>query len=100
MGANAAFISRTAHHTSLATHTPMSNAWLTDSQLAQFAADGYLLVEGLLDGEEAALLRAAAKADAAIRRHAMDVADTQGRKTNLSLWNHPGDDVYGMVARS
>ena len=29
----------------------------------------------------------------------MDVADTKGRRTNLSLWNHPGDDIYGMVGR-
>ena len=30
----------------------------------------------------------------------MGVKDTPGRRTNLSLWNHPGDDIYGMIARS
>ena len=26
--------------------------------------------------------------------------DAAGRRTNLSLWNHPGNDIYGMIARS
>ena len=30
----------------------------------------------------------------------MAVRDSAGRKTNLSLWNHPGDDIYGTIARS
>jgi ectoine hydroxylase len=30
---------------------------------------------------------------------AMDVKDMKGRRTNLSLWNHPGDDIYGAIAR-
>lgn len=72
---------------------------LSPQQLADFHRDGYLLVSGLLDAEETQLLLTAARADQALREHAMDVADTQGRRTNLSLWNHPGDDIYGMVGR-
>ena len=73
---------------------------LSDDQVAQFHRDGYLIVENLLDAEETGMLRAAARADRLMQQSAMDVADTKGRKTNLSLWNHPGDDIYGMVARS
>jgi ectoine hydroxylase-related dioxygenase (phytanoyl-CoA dioxygenase family) len=73
---------------------------LTDQQVAAFNRDGYLFVPGLLDAEETQLVLSAARADAKMREHAMQIADTQGRSTNLSLWNHPGDDVYGMVARS
>jgi ectoine hydroxylase-related dioxygenase (phytanoyl-CoA dioxygenase family) len=29
----------------------------------------------------------------------MAVTDSAGRRTNLSLWNHPGEDIYGMIAR-
>ena len=76
------------------------NGPLSPEQIAQFHEDGYLFVEGLLDLEEVALLGAAAREDARLRSAAMDVKDTKGRRTNLSLWNHPGDDIYGMIARS
>jgi ectoine hydroxylase-related dioxygenase (phytanoyl-CoA dioxygenase family) len=78
----------------------MSPAPLTDAQRADFDRDGYLFVQNLLDAEETRLVGAAARADARMRQHAIHAADTQGRSTNLSLWNHPGDDIYGMVARS
>ena len=73
---------------------------LSAEQINQFHEDGFLLVEELLDAEEVALLAAAAREDHRLQSAAMDVKDTQGRRTNLSLWNHPGDDIYGMIARS
>jgi ectoine hydroxylase len=73
---------------------------LTSDQVAAFERDGYLLVPGLLDAEETALVLSAARSDAQLRAHAMHIADTKGRSTNLSLWNHPGDDIYGTLARS
>jgi ectoine hydroxylase len=73
---------------------------LSPEKIQQFHQDGYLLIPGLLSPEEAAVVRDAARADQAMASAAMDVKDTAGRRTNLSLWNHPGDDVYGMVARS
>ena len=73
---------------------------LTAEQVAAFHRDGYLFVPALLDAEETQLVLSAARADAKMRQHAMHIADTKGRSTNLSLWNDPGDDVYGMVARS
>jgi ectoine hydroxylase len=73
---------------------------LTEDQVAQFHRDGYLFVERLLDEEETALLLSAARADHEMQRHAFGVADTQGRTSRLSLWNHPGDDIYGIVSRS
>lgn len=76
------------------------NGPLSPEQVDQFQEDGYLFVEELLDAEEVDLLVAAARADQRMQSAAMDVKDTQGRRTNLSLWNHPGDDIYGMIARS
>lgn len=78
----------------------MSDLPLSPQQVEQFQSDGYLFVEQLLDAEEIELLREAARADQRMQQAAMDVKDTAGRKTNLSLWNHPGDDIYGAVARS
>ena len=45
----------------------------------------------------AANLVAAARADGRMQSAAMDVKDTQGRRTNLSRWNHPGDDAYDAL---
>ena len=78
----------------------MANKPLTGEQFAAFHRDGYLFIEGFLDAEETRLLQEACRADAVMQQHAMDVRDAQGRRTNLSLWNHPGQDIYGMIARS
>ena len=73
---------------------------LTEPQVDLFHRQGFLLIENLLDPEETRLVLDAARSDQAMRDHAMQIADTQGRRTSLSLWNHPGDDIYGMVSRS
>ncbi len=73
---------------------------LSPDQVATFLRDGYLIVKSLLDSEETQLTLLAARNDESIRNHAMDVVDTKGRNTNLSLWNYPGDDIYGAIGRS
>ena len=73
---------------------------LTDAQYAAFHRDGYLFIEQFLDAEETRLLQQACRADSVLQTHAMQVKDAAGRRTNLSLWNHPGHDIYGMIARS
>ncbi len=73
---------------------------LTDEEVLQFHVDGYLFAEQFLDAEETSLLQQACRADALLQQNAMDVKDSSGRRTNLSLWNHPGNDIYGMIARS
>jgi ectoine hydroxylase len=72
----------------------------TSSELAAYVADGYLIKRGLFTGQEIKLLR-----DTAVSDHALDAAataldDGAGNRVRLSLWNHPGDGIYGMVARS
>jgi len=73
---------------------------LTDAQYAAFHRDGYLFLEQFLDADETRLLQEACRADSVLQTHAMAVKDASGRRTNLSLWNHPGNDIYGMIARS
>ncbi len=73
---------------------------LTDEEVLQFHVDGYLFAEQFLDAEESGLLQQACRADRLLQQNAMDVKDSSGRRTNLSLWNHPGNDIYGMIARS
>ncbi len=73
---------------------------LSDRQVTQFEREGYLLVEGLFDAEETELLITVARSDHVLQEHAYGRKDSQGRLSRLSLWNHPGDDLFGTVSRS
>src|SRR5579862_5394347 len=72
---------------------------LTAAQVEQFQRDGYLMIRKLFDTEEMHLLLATAHADREMICHNFPVKDAAGRESKLSLWNHPGEDIYGMIAR-
>ncbi len=72
---------------------------LTDQQLSDYRRDGYLFERHLFSADEIAALAETARND-----HAMDKAsalrdDGLGNDVRLSLWNHPGEGIYGMFAR-
>ena len=73
---------------------------LSPSQLDQFQRDGCLICRGLFDAEEIELLGRAAKDDRVLDQHAFGRADGSGGNIRLSLWSDPGDNLYGMFARS
>ena len=77
----------------------MPDSVLTDDQVARYHADGYVLASHLFDAVEIDLLRRSAKEDHELDRRAFGRADGEGGKVRLSLWNHPGDGIYGMFAR-
>ncbi|MFO1057475.1 MAG: phytanoyl-CoA dioxygenase family protein [Dongiaceae bacterium] len=72
---------------------------LTAEDEAAFHRDGYVMKRAFYDAGEAALLQQAILADEGIRANVLRVADSQGGSTQLALWNHPGDDLFGAVAR-
>lgn len=72
----------------------------TNDQIADFNRDGYLFVRGLFTEEEIGLLAETARNDHAMDQASSTMDDGDGRDVRLSLWNHPGDGIYGMVARS
>jgi ectoine hydroxylase len=72
---------------------------LSPDQLQQYHRDGYVLVQRLFDSEEIDLLKRAAKEDHELDRRSFGRADGEGGTVRLSLWNHPGDGIYGMFAR-
>ena len=72
---------------------------LTDEEAARYHVDGSVLLQGFFDAEETDLLRRAAKEDHELDRRAFGRADGEGGTVRLSLWNHPGDGIYGMFAR-
>ena len=77
----------------------MARGPLTVEELAPYPRDGFVLARALFDAREIALLRRAAKEDNALDEHAFGRADGEGGVVRLSLWNHPGDGIYGMFAR-
>jgi ectoine hydroxylase len=77
----------------------MPQRTLSDEQVARYLADGFVLVAKFFDGEEIDLLRRAAKEDHELDRRAFGRADGEDGKVRLSLWNHPGESIYGMFAR-
>ena len=75
------------------------SAPLSQNQLETYRRDGYVTLRRLFDHEEIDLLREAAKQDHEIAQHASERNDGEGGSIRLSLWNHPGEGIYGMFAR-
>src|SRR5579862_6085761 len=78
---------------------PTNTHPLTQAQVDQFNRDGYVICKAYYDREEMDLLLQTAKADHEMVSHNIGIKDAQGRQSKLSLWNHPGDDIYGMFSR-
>jgi len=73
---------------------------LSQSQRTDYDRDGYVIVRSFFDPEEAGLLQSAIEQDPAIRGHFYNRGDAEGLTTKMATWNHPGDSVYGLAARS
>ncbi len=73
---------------------------LTADQRAAFERDGYVIVRKLFDNEEIDILRAAIEGDEALRSRLYNRHDASGKNTRMAIWNHPGNSVYGLAARS
>jgi ectoine hydroxylase len=74
-------------------------AILSDDAVRRYHAAGYALAPGFFDAEEVELLRRSAKEDSELDKRSFGRADGEGGVVRLSLWNHPGDGIYGMFAR-
>jgi len=70
------------------------------ADVAQFKADGYLVVKGLLSQEENALVRRALETDATLIENKVVLNDDDGGSTSLALWSNPGDGTLGMLSRA
>jgi ectoine hydroxylase len=78
----------------------MSYSAIGNNELRQYETDGFLLIRGMLNAQQIDLLGRAAREDRALDQHSYGRADGEGGTVRLSLWNHPTDTIYGMVARS
>ena len=78
----------------------MTNNALTASQIRQYERDGYLIIRDFLNTDEVAKLYQVAIDDSAVSKNAINVNDSSGKRSKLSLWYKPGNDVYGLLTRS
>jgi len=78
----------------------MAYSLLTPDQIAAYHRDGYVIVSGFLSADETSKLHDIAVTDDVMRRNAFDLNDQTGKKTKLTLWYTPGDDMYGLLSKS
>ncbi|HEX3079784.1 MAG TPA: phytanoyl-CoA dioxygenase family protein [Puia sp.] len=78
----------------------MQSKKLSESQIKDFHRDGYLVIKEFCNKQETDKLYTTAVEDSILTRNALDLSDLSGKKTRLSLWFTPGNDVFGYLTRS
>ena len=78
----------------------MMSYTLTNSQIASFHNDGYLIIRSFFNKEEVSRLYNVAMEDADVANHSIDLNDREGKKTKLALWFTLRNDIYGLLAKS
>ena len=73
---------------------------LSGDQLSAYRRDGYLLARALFGPDEVAKLLQFAQSDQVLVGGAYGRRDSTGQETKLAVRNEPGDDLYGLFARS
>ena len=73
---------------------------LSESQIKDFHRDGFLVIREFCNKQEIDKLYTTAIEDSVLTRNALDLSDLSGKKTRLSLWFTPGNDVFGYLTRS
>lgn len=77
----------------------MTRNLLSDFDVARYHADGFFISKAFFDPQEICLLSKSAREDHELDKHSFGRRDGEGGTVKLSLWNHPGDGIYGMFAR-
>jgi ectoine hydroxylase-related dioxygenase (phytanoyl-CoA dioxygenase family) len=70
------------------------------AQVELYNQQGYIIIKGFCKPKEIDKLYQTALDDNAMRNNALDLNDQSGKKTRLSLWFTPGNDVFGYLTRS
>jgi ectoine hydroxylase-related dioxygenase (phytanoyl-CoA dioxygenase family) len=78
----------------------MAKINLNDKQIEAYHQDGFLMVKNLFSKEEIDKLYSSATENSIMQNNAMDLNDQTGKKTKLSLWFTPGNDVFSYLIRS
>ncbi|NHF59561.1 phytanoyl-CoA dioxygenase family protein [Flavobacteriaceae bacterium TP-CH-4] len=73
---------------------------LSSKQIETYQKDGFLVLRNLFDTEEIDLLKKTAQTDRELDKRSYGRADGEGGTVRLSIWNHPGNNIYGMFSRN
>jgi ectoine hydroxylase-related dioxygenase (phytanoyl-CoA dioxygenase family) len=73
---------------------------LTQAQIDSYHKDGYIIIKKFCSGQEVDKMYSIAVEDNAMAKNALDLNDQTGKKTKLSLWFTPGNDIFGYLTRS
>lgn len=72
----------------------------TPAEVELYNQQGYIIIKGFCTPGEVKKLYQTALDDKAMQNNALDLNDQTGKKTRLSLWFTPGNDVFGYLTRS
>jgi ectoine hydroxylase-related dioxygenase (phytanoyl-CoA dioxygenase family) len=59
-----------------------------------------LIIPEFFNKEEISKLYRISREDMALSKNAIDLNDQEGKKTKLTLWFTPGNDIYGLLTKS
>ena len=74
--------------------------YLSLDQISLYNKDGYLILKEFCSKREVDNLLDYVSKDSSITDNVLDLNDESGKKTKLSLWFTPGDNIFGYLARS
>jgi ectoine hydroxylase-related dioxygenase (phytanoyl-CoA dioxygenase family) len=73
---------------------------LTDKEVAAYHRDGFVIIKQFFTTKETDKLYRVATGDKVMKDNAVDLNDQTGKKTRLTLWFKPGNDIYSLLVRS
>jgi ectoine hydroxylase-related dioxygenase (phytanoyl-CoA dioxygenase family) len=73
---------------------------LSTDQLSDFERRGFVIVKSLVAPDVARELKSIAAANTVVKEKATARLDQAGRKSKMTMWYEPGDDVFGRLSCS
>ena len=73
---------------------------MDQTQKGSFAKQGYVIIRNFLPSDTALKLKQIAASDEAMADNAYERLDASGRKSKVTLWYEPGEDVFGRLSTS
>ncbi|KAK7077785.1 hypothetical protein SK128_003499, partial [Halocaridina rubra] len=72
---------------------------VTPAMKEAYNKNGFVILRNVLSDAEIQKLRSALENSKGVLSHAHSRDDGDGRRSHIALWNHPGHDITGILAR-
>lgn len=73
---------------------------LSSEEVRSFNNEGYIVVKNFFTKKEVDKLYSSALSDNVVNSNALELYDQSGKKSKLSLWFTPGNDIFSYLTRS